>query len=100
MTGWWNPLRDGDRGTALCPGSTLMDTRQLRENRAAFPAAELAKYRGQWVAFSMDGRRIVASAADFVELDARVLALGEDPQRLPLEYTQPHPIFLPAPHPP
>src|SRR5215471_11996103 len=33
-------------------GRTHMDTRQLRENRSAFPAAELLKYRGRWVAFS------------------------------------------------
>jgi len=63
-----------------------MDIRQLRENRAAFPVADLAKYRGQWVAFSMDGRRIVASAPDFLELDAVLLAMGEDPERVALEY--------------
>jgi hypothetical protein len=63
-----------------------MNTRQLRENRAAFPASELAKYRGQWVAFSADGRRIVASAPDFVELDGLLVNLGEDPERMALEY--------------
>ena len=55
-----------------------MDTRQLRENRAAIAAADLVKYRGQWVAISMDGRRIVAGSPDLVELDALLLALGEN----------------------
>jgi len=59
-----------------------MDTRQLRENRAAFPAADLAKYRGQWVAFSMDGRRIVAGAPDLVELDTLLLAMGKNPEQV------------------
>jgi hypothetical protein len=63
-----------------------MDTRQLRENRAAFPAADLANYRGQWVAFSIDGRRIVASAPDLVELDTLLLAMGENPEQVALEY--------------
>jgi hypothetical protein len=63
-----------------------MDTRQLRENRARFPAAELARYRGQWVAFSMDGWRLVASAVTLGELDALLAALGEDPEKVALEF--------------
>src|SRR5260370_36902907 len=59
-----------------------MDTRQLRENRAAFPEADLAKYRGQWVAFSMAGRRIVAGAPDLVELDTLLLAMGKSPEQV------------------
>ena len=74
-----------------------MTTRQLRENRSAFPAAELAKYRGQWIAFSMDGRRIVASATDFVELDALLLAMGEDPERVALEYVDTDVSFVTGP---
>lgn len=63
-----------------------MDTRQLRENRAAFSADELAKYRGQWVAFSTDGRRIIAAAPDLIELDTLVQARGEDPEQVALEF--------------
>jgi hypothetical protein len=74
-----------------------MDTRQLRENRSAFPVAELAKYRGQWVAFSSDGRRIVASAPDFAGLDAVLLALGEDPERVLLEFIDTDEGFLTGP---
>jgi hypothetical protein len=74
-----------------------MDTRQLRENRSAFPAAELVKYRGQWVAFSRDGRRVVASAPDFVELDALLLAMGEDPEQVALEYIDTDEGFVTGP---
>jgi hypothetical protein len=74
-----------------------MDTRQLRENRAAFPAAELVNYRGQWVAFSQDGRRIIAAAPDFVELDARLQALGEDPEQVALEFIDTDEGFVTGP---
>ena len=74
-----------------------MDTRQLRENRAAFPAAGLTKYRGQWVAFSMDGRRIVAGAPDLVELDALLLGMGENPEQVALEYIDTDASFVTAP---
>lgn len=74
-----------------------MDTRQFRENRSAFSAAELAKYRGQWVAFSGDGRRVVASAPDFVELDALLLAMGEDPERVALEFIDTDESFVTGP---
>jgi hypothetical protein len=63
-----------------------MDTRQLRENRSAFPEAELVKYRGQWVAFSHDGRRIVAGAPDLIELDTLLRKMGEDPEQVALEF--------------
>jgi hypothetical protein len=74
-----------------------MDTRQLRENRAAFPAADLAKYRGQWVAFSVDGQRIVASAPDLVKLDTLLLAMGENPEQVALEYVDTDASFITAP---
>jgi hypothetical protein len=63
-----------------------MDTRQLRKNRSAFPESELMKYRGQWVAFSGDGRRIVAAAPNLIELDALLRQMGEDPEQVALEF--------------
>ena len=84
-------------GKLSTDGLTVMDTRQLRENRAAFPAADLAKYRGQWVAFSMDGRRIIAAAPELVELDALLLAMGENPKRVALEYIDTDPSFVTGP---
>jgi len=36
-----------------------MDMRKYLKNRIAFPLAELAKHRGEWVAWSPDGAKIV-----------------------------------------
>lgn len=48
-------------------------------NRASFPAAQLAKYRGQWIAFAADGTHIVASGETFEQADRQVQAAGIDP---------------------
>jgi hypothetical protein len=74
-----------------------MDTRRLRENRSALSLAELAKYRGQWVAFSEDGRRVVAGAPDVVQLDALLVAMGEDPEHVALEYIADDESFVTGP---
>jgi hypothetical protein len=74
-----------------------MDTQQIRENRSAFPAAELVKYRGQWVAFSGDGRRVVAGAPDLVELDALLVRMGEDPEQVALEFIDADASFVTGP---
>jgi hypothetical protein len=62
-----------------------MFTQEFWENRARFPHEELAKYLGQWVAFSPDGCRIVASAATLEALEDRLQAAGEDAQQLIFE---------------
>lgn len=54
-------------------------------NRNAFTIEQLAPYEGQWVAFSRDGRRIVAAAPDLLELDQRIIEAGEDPEQVWLE---------------
>jgi hypothetical protein len=53
--------------------------RQFLANRAAFPVEKLAKYTGQWVAWSPDGTRIAASAPCPELLDGILAASGEDP---------------------
>jgi hypothetical protein len=53
--------------------------RQFLANRAAYPADDLAKYAGQWVAWSPDGARVAACAADPEDLDSLLVANGEDP---------------------
>jgi hypothetical protein len=45
----------------------------------------LTKYHGQWVAFSSDGRRIIASSEYLVTLDSLVVAAGADPEQVGLE---------------
>jgi hypothetical protein len=53
--------------------------RKFLANRAAFPVEELAKYAGQWVAWSPDGTRIAASAPSPELLDAILEANGDAP---------------------
>lgn len=60
-------------------------TQEYRTNRARIPVAELRKHQGQWVAFSMDGRRIIASDRDLAALDALVVAAGLDPEGVAFE---------------
>ena len=54
-------------------------------NRAKFPLAELQKLAGQWVAFSLDGSRVLASADTIVALEERLAAAGLDAERVALE---------------
>jgi hypothetical protein len=54
-------------------------------NRAAFPASELAKHCGHWVAFSPDGSRIAASSVDPEQLDALLRKQGYDPMDCVIE---------------
>ena len=53
--------------------------RQFLANRAAFPVEDLAKYAGQWVAWSPDGTRVAASGPGPEGLDAILEAQGLDP---------------------
>lgn len=62
-----------------------MDPKSFRENRSCLPLAELTAYQGQWVAFSLDGRRIIASSHDIDVLDKLVIEAGEDPEQVALE---------------
>ena len=50
-----------------------------------FPLEDLSKHRGCWVAFSPDGRRLIASSISLVTLDAHVRATGENPEEVLLE---------------
>ena len=53
--------------------------RSYSENRATFPVDELAKYGGQWVAWSADGSRIVAHHEQFLTVLDMVKETGIDP---------------------
>ncbi len=56
-----------------------------RQNRERFPASDLKRYDGQWVAFSADGRRIVASGESIGQVSERVGAAREDLDDVVLE---------------
>lgn len=62
-----------------------MDMREYLKNRVAFPLDELAKHRGEWVAWSPDGTRLVATSRDPDALDDLIRAAGEDPMNCHIE---------------
>jgi len=63
-----------------------MNTLEYLTNRAQFPREELAKHCGQWIAFSLDGRRVVAGDEELDRLGERLRASGEDLQQVVFEY--------------
>jgi hypothetical protein len=63
----------------------IVNVQEFRDNRARHPLSDLMKYRGQWVAFSADGRRVVASSDSLETLDELVVAAGEDPEQIAYE---------------
>jgi hypothetical protein len=62
-----------------------MNMQNYLKNRKAFPLDELAKHRGEWVAFSPDGTRLVAASLDMDLLDDLIRAAGENPEDCPIE---------------
>ena len=62
-----------------------MNMQEYLKNRVAFPLGELAKHRGERVAWSPDGTRLVAATRDPDALDDLVRAAGEDPEDCPIE---------------
>jgi hypothetical protein len=57
----------------------LDNRRKYLENRPKFPAEELAKYAGTWIAWSPDGARILATATHPDALEKDIREAGEDP---------------------
>ena len=62
-----------------------MNMQEYLKNRVAFPLEELANHRGEWVAWSPDGARIVAATRDPDALDDLIRAAGADPEDCPIE---------------
>ena len=59
---------------------------QYFENRGKFPPEELAKYAGQYVAWSWDGAQILASGTTMEEVEQQLVAAGIDPSQVVGEY--------------
>jgi hypothetical protein len=57
-----------------------MNMQEFIRNRRDFPLAELAKHRGEWVAWSPDGSRLVATSRNPDALDDLIRAAGENPE--------------------
>jgi hypothetical protein len=56
------------------------------ENRNNFPAEELRKYNGLYVAWIPDGSDIRASGPDMIDVWKQIEAEGDDPQLYCYEY--------------
>jgi hypothetical protein len=68
-----------------------MNALEFLENRQAFPQADLLRYAGQWVAFSEDGRSILAAAETLDRLETALAQNRIEPQSVHFEY-------IPGPH--
>jgi hypothetical protein len=63
----------------------ILDLCQRDKNRLAFPPEEVFRYRGQYIAWSPDRSRIIASGEDFLKLDDIVKASGYNPSEVVYE---------------
>jgi hypothetical protein len=61
---------------------------QFDDNQRNFPQEELDKYAGQHIAWSWDGSRILAGAADEEELYRKLQAAGFDTNRVVYDYVE------------
>jgi hypothetical protein len=73
------------RGETNMTPSQPTPASQLPVGPADFPVEELRKHRGRWVAFSADGRRLIASGRTLAALEAQVRAAGANPEEVLLE---------------
>lgn len=55
-----------------------MDMQRFQKNRQQFPPEELARYAGKYVAWDPDGKHILASNEDELQLANAVLAAGHN----------------------
>src|SRR5213593_3056843 len=58
---------------------------RYRENREKWTMSSLQPHFGQWVAFSDDGSRLIASHFDLAELERTLAKLGENPESVVFE---------------
>lgn len=65
------------------------DLRNYEQGRRQFPLEELAKYAGQYVAFSPDGTRILASGETEAIMDQRLQEIGIHPSQVVGSYIDP-----------
>ena len=62
-----------------------MNMQEYLKNRQQFPLEELARHQGEFIAWSPDGMRNVASAVDLEDLDDLIRAAGHDPENCLIE---------------
>jgi hypothetical protein len=80
-------LRSWTEAIAMPTGAdqSITELDEYDQNREKFRPEELAPYEGQWVAFSLDGRQLVAAAPDLLQLDKRLKELGSSTESVWLE---------------
>ncbi len=84
-----DPMSDECEGILWVEGRMFINSNLFTENHNKVPYEELVKYAGQHVAWTPAGTRILASAADELELDRRLREAGIDPSRVVVEYLPP-----------
>jgi hypothetical protein len=80
--------------TSSDPAATELS--EYDQNRQQFTPEQLEPYEGQWVAFSLDGKHIVAAASDLLALDKRLQELGTSMEAVWLEMMTSEPVRLGA----
>jgi hypothetical protein len=66
-----------------------MDLQQIADNRSKFPLDQLEKYAGKYVAWSPDGKSIIASHDDEISLDAALARFGYDASTILVTFVPP-----------
>jgi hypothetical protein len=66
------------------------DLGRFHENRIKFPLDELAKYAGQFIAWSPDGLHILASAETMEAMEEKLITAGIDPSQTVGDYVDPY----------
>jgi hypothetical protein len=61
----------------------------FQENRCRFPPEQLLPYEGKWVAWSLDGTRILASGEDVLDVENKLDASGIDASRVVFGFVPP-----------
>ena len=61
----------------------------FNRNRGEFPQDELLKYTDEWVAWNLDGSRILAHDRDLKRLSDEMESLGLDPEVTVVEWIPP-----------
>lgn len=74
--------------------STVMDMQEFLRNRQEFPSEELAKYRGKYIAWSPDGKKVIASDKDPMNVIAAIKGYGYNEADCVLSSVPEHDAFI------
>jgi len=79
------------------PRTDSREVPEYHQNRCRFPLEELARYRGLYVAFSLDGSQILASGETMEEVETKLLAANIHPRDVVGSFIEPPGQEIPAP---